>query len=318
MNAVDAGLALVVVLSMMLGWSRGLLLGIAELATLVLGLIAAFAGYRPVADWLAPRTPALGPWLAPVVFLAIYVLAQAVVGAGLRRLLRRVPRQAHAHAVNRALGLLPGAVSGLIHATVLALLLLTLPLPEAVAERARESVAVARLTAPAERLEEALSPVFEPAARTLIDRLMVEPESDASIRLRFTVADPRPRPDLEARMLELVNAERASQGLRALKADPELAQVARAHSRDMFGRGYFSHVTPEGRDPFERMRRGGVRFLAAGENLALAPTLSVAHRGLMESPGHRANILKPAFGRLGIGIVDGGVHGLMVTQKFRN
>ena len=318
MNTVDAGLALVVGLSIALGWRRGLVLGVAELATLLLGLFAAFAGYRWVADWVAPRVPALGAWVAPVAFLAIYVLAHAVVGTGLRRLLRRMPRHAHAHAANRALGLLPGAANGLIHATVLAMLLLTLPLPQAVAERARDSVAVERLTGPAERLEAALSPVFEPAARTLVDRLMIEPESGESIRLRFTVADARPRPDLEARMLDLVNAERSAQGLRPLKADPALAEVARAHSRDMFGRGYFSHVTPEGRDPFERMRRGGVRFLAAGENLALAPTLSVAHRGLMESPGHRANILKPVFGRLGIGIVDGGVHGLMVTQKFRN
>ena len=77
-------------------------------------------------------------------------------------------------------------------------------------------------------------------------------------------------------------------------------------------------TTPEGRDPFERMREANVRFLAAGENLALAPTLQIAHTGLMNSPGHRANILQRDFGRVGIGIMDGGVHGLMVTQDFRN
>ena len=52
--------------------------------------------------------------------------------------------------------------------------------------------------------------------------------------------------------------------------------------------------------------------------LALARTLDMAHTGLMNSPGHRANILNPAFGRVGIGILDGGRHGLMVTQTFRN
>ena len=59
-------------------------------------------------------------------------------------------------------------------------------------------------------------------------------------------------------------------------------------------------------------------YLSAGENLALAPTLHSAHTGLMHSPGHRANILRPQFGRLGIGILDAGRHGLMVTQEFRN
>jgi uncharacterized protein YkwD len=66
------------------------------------------------------------------------------------------------------------------------------------------------------------------------------------------------------------------------------------------------------------MREDGVRFRTAGENLALAPTLDIAHNGLMNSPGHRANILRPQFGRLGIGILDGGRAGLMVTQKFRD
>jgi uncharacterized protein YkwD len=66
------------------------------------------------------------------------------------------------------------------------------------------------------------------------------------------------------------------------------------------------------------MRRGGLKSRAAGENLALARTLPMAHQGLMDSPGHRANILRPAFGRVGIGILDGGRYGLMVTQNFRN
>jgi uncharacterized protein YkwD len=86
----------------------------------------------------------------------------------------------------------------------------------------------------------------------------------------------------------------------------------------MFARGYFAHDSLDGRTPFDRMRDANVRFLVAGENLALAPTLSLAHTGLMNSPGHRANILRPQFGRVGIGIMDGGMRGLMVSQEFRN
>jgi uncharacterized protein YkwD len=97
-----------------------------------------------------------------------------------------------------------------------------------------------------------------------------------------------------------------------------MAEVARAHSRDMFARGYFSHVSPDGGKLSERIRQRELRYLLAGENLALAPTLPMAHQGLMNSPGHRANILRPHFGRLGIGVLDGGAHGLMVTQNFRN
>ncbi len=86
----------------------------------------------------------------------------------------------------------------------------------------------------------------------------------------------------------------------------------------MFSRGYFAHNTPEGKNPFDRMRAAGVKFSAAGENLALAQTLEIAHTNLMNSPGHRANILQPSFGRLGVGILDGGFFGLMVSQEFRD
>ena len=85
----------------------------------------------------------------------------------------------------------------------------------------------------------------------------------------------------------------------------------------MFARGYFAHQTPECRIPFDRMNEGGVRFQAAGENLALAPTLRVSHNGLMNSPGHRLYSGK-RFRSRRIGILDGGVRGLMVTQNFRN
>jgi uncharacterized protein YkwD len=119
-------------------------------------------------------------------------------------------------------------------------------------------------------------------------------------------------------MLEMVNRERASAGLKPLAPDPPMTEVARLHSADMFARGYFSHVTPEGRSPFDRINAASIAYRTAGENLALAPTLSIAHNGLMNSPGHRANILRPEFGRLGIGIMDGGRRGIMVTQNFRN
>ena len=119
-------------------------------------------------------------------------------------------------------------------------------------------------------------------------------------------------------MLGLVNMERRKRGLKPLVADPELVPVARAHSQDMFARGYFSHYTPEGKDPFDRMKAAKIRYQAAGENLALGQTLKICHDGLMNSPGHRANILNPAYGRLGVGILDGGTYGLMISQEFRN
>jgi uncharacterized protein YkwD len=203
-------------------------------------------------------------------------------------------------------------------AAILSALLLALPLSERVSESTRDSYIANRLAVYAEQLEGQLRPVFGEAIARTFNSLTIRPDSDERVTLPFKVATTRPRPDLEKQMLDLVNRERSAAGLRPLAADPELTEVARRHSADMFARGYFAHDTPEGLTPFDRMHQSNVQFLTAGENLALAPTLSVAHTGLMNSPGHRANILRAQFGRVGIGIMDGGMRGLMVSQEFRN
>jgi uncharacterized protein YkwD len=204
-------------------------------------------------------------------------------------------------------------------ATLVSALLFAFPFSDSLSQSVQESPVANQFVVYADEIEQRLAPIFEPAIRQTLNRLtIVEPGSKETVELPFKVTNSRPAPSIEAQMLELVNKERVEAGLRPLESDPELTEVARRHSADMFERGYFSHYTPEGKDPFERMRDMDVRFRVAGENLAIAPTLQIAHTGLMNSPGHRANILKPQFGRVGIGIMDGGRRGLMVSQEFRN
>jgi uncharacterized YkwD family protein len=124
--------------------------------------------------------------------------------------------------------------------------------------------------------------------------------------------------DAEQRMLDLVNTERARTGLQPLAADERLRRVARAQSLEMFERDYFSHTSPTAGSPFDRMHTAGITFQVAGENLAYAPNVEVAHQGLMNSPGHRANILRPEFGRVGIGVIRSQAQGEMFTQDFTN
>jgi uncharacterized protein YkwD/uncharacterized membrane protein required for colicin V production len=142
-----------------------------------------------------------------------------------------------------------------------------------------------------------------------------EPESEQRVELGYTTTGTVDQADEDA-MLVLVNHERTTRGLKPLTLNLKARAVARAYSADMFARGYFSHIDTEGKSPFDRIKAGGVKFGTAGENLALAPTLALAHQGLMNSPGHRANILGPHYRTVGIGIIDGGPYGLMVTQDF--
>lgn len=318
LNPIDILLVIIVLVGAVTGWARGFLFSALDLLTLAASLAAAFLGWREATDWVAKAAPSLGVWIAPLAFVGIFLLVHFILGSFVLRLAVRLPKGVHQNAGNKLLGVLPGAVNGGVHAVVAAVLLLALPLGARIGTWATGSTLTARFAAPAEWVEVQLAPIFDPAVQRTLQALTVQPDSRERLALNFRLANAPPRPELEARMLELVNAERKAAGLKPVKPDPEMTQVARAHSRDMLSRGYFAHVSPDGKDLGDRMQQARVGYLSAGENLALAPTLSSAHNGLMHSPGHRANILRPQFGRLGIGILDGGKHGLMVTQAFRN
>ncbi|MFZ7102021.1 MAG: CAP domain-containing protein [Peptococcaceae bacterium] len=120
----------------------------------------------------------------------------------------------------------------------------------------------------------------------------------------------------EQQMINLVNQERSAQGLEPLKVDMELVKLARMKSQDMIDNNYFSHTSPTYGSPFEMMQNYGISYRTAGENLAGAATVTTAHTNLMNSEGHRANILNSSYTRIGIGIVKGGPYGQMYTQLF--
>ena len=319
LNPIDIVLVVVVLVSALNGWRRGFILGLLDLLGWILSFVAALRFYQSLASWLGPRVDLWSDvWDQPIAFVLIAISVGVAVHVLSYAVLRRLPEDVHERSINRLLGVIPGLANGLITAAIVAALLLAIPLNEGLSERIRTSELVNRFSIYTERLETALHPVFGDAIAQTLNLLTVQPGSDERVTLPFKVPVSRPRPDVEAEMLRLVNKERVAAGLRPLAPDPELTEVARRHSADMFARGYFAHDTPEGLDPFDRIRAAGVSFTAAGENLALARSVQIAHTGLMNSPGHRANILRPEFGRVGIGIMDGGMRGLMVTQNFRN
>jgi len=318
MNWVDLVLILVMLLAIWGGWQRGFILGTLDLVNWLGSVLLGFLFYPYAANFLNSIFPALGTWLLPVAFLLTLIIARLLTGIVTKRIAWATTQRTNDSTMNRFLGIIPGAITGFIYATIIAALLLALPLWDDVTNTTRNSRIANRFSSQVDWVNNKLSPVFDKAIHQTINNLTIHPESNELVKLPFKDDHPAVREDLEAQMLQLVNKERAKQGLSVLKADPELSEVARTHSRDMFARGYFAHISPEGKSPFDRMNEAHVNYLTAGENLALAHSLSIAHNGLMNSPGHRANILNPAFGRVGIGILDGGFYGLMVSQEFRN
>jgi uncharacterized protein YkwD len=121
----------------------------------------------------------------------------------------------------------------------------------------------------------------------------------------------------EAEVIDRTNRERARAGLRPLAADPLLATAARAYSADMAARSFYSHTSPEGSQPWDRAAAAGSARRTIGENIACGQrSPSEVVEGWMNSPGHRANILKPAFTHIGVGFAGGGPSATYWTQLF--
>ncbi len=107
----------------------------------------------------------------------------------------------------------------------------------------------------------------------------------------------------ENEVIRLVNIERSKRGLQPLKNNWELSRVARYKSQDMADKGYFSHTSPAYGSPFRMMENFGIRFSAAGENIAYGQrTPQEVVNGWMNSPGHRANILSSVYNEIGVGL----------------
>src|SRR5918993_1600437 len=135
----------------------------------------------------------------------------------------------------------------------------------------------------------------------------------------------------EQLMLELVNAARARTGAQPLAFNSALNTSADRHSDWMIAADTFSHTGSGGSSPTQRMTKAGYKFSgawASAENIAWVSTrapsgyqdeVQLLHKNLMNSPGHKANILKGTFREIGIGFDTGafqGWNGAFVTENF--
>ncbi|MDT3698264.1 MAG: CAP domain-containing protein [Thermincola sp.] len=121
------------------------------------------------------------------------------------------------------------------------------------------------------------------------------------------------------KVVELCNVERQKAGLQPLTLDALLTKGATAKSQDMIDNNYFSHTSPTYGSPFDMMKAFGIKYMAAGENIAAGyGTPEAVVKGWMNSEGHRANILSAKFSKIGVGYAEGGSMKYYWTQWFTN
>lgn len=146
--------------------------------------------------------------------------------------------------------------------------------------------------------------------------LTVEKETEQSLHGWFGEPTEELRESFERQMFDLANVARVRYGIEPYEWCDVVAQIARDHSIEMAENNYFNHTSLDGRSPFDRMRDGGIDYTRAAENISMGYTSSLhSHVGLMNSEGHRRNILGLCE-RLGVGVGFNQKGRPYYTQKF--
>ena len=288
----------------------------ADFVSFLGSLLISLRGYQYAASFLRSNFSLPHSVSNALGFLFTAILVETILGYLLVAAIKKIPDKYWKVWWNKFLAVLPAAGEGLVLVSFLLTLIVSLPVNPRLKSDVSKSRIGSFLVRQTAGIEKGLNEIFGGVIEDSLTYLTVKPGSRESIALNIDSLNLSVDEASETEMFKLVNEERRKRGVRELAWAPEIVPVSRAHARDMWERSYFGHVSPEGKDVGDRLAAAGIDYSFAGENLAMAPTLATAHNGLMDSEGHRENILQPEFSKVGIGVIDNGVYGKMFVQVF--
>jgi len=307
------------------GFALGVLIAAVDFLSFALSFLAGITFYGHIASLLVRFLPISHGFANAIGFFVVAVLVEFVTSLIFKILIANIslfklfiPSAGPLKIVSKVLGIIPGLCSGFLLSAFILSLIIALPFSLFLKQSILNAKIGTVLVANTQGFSKDWNKIFGGAVNDTLSFLTIEPQSNESVKLNFKVKNAAVDIQAEQQMFKLVNNERTSRGIVALSFSDALASVGTAHCEDMFARGYFSHNTPEGLTPFDRMAQDNIAFNFAGENLALAPSVDLAMKGLMQSPGHKENILSTDFHKIGIGVVNGGVFGEMFCQEFKD
>jgi uncharacterized membrane protein required for colicin V production len=313
---VDLVIIGVLVIGLVQGFWRGLVAQIFQVAALVLALVVAFWAFPQIGQWFETQLRFPVTYARPLALVIVFFAASFVLQFASTILQKLFAPILQANPLNRAAGALLGAAKHLVFISFALALIVSLPTPSSVKAAVDSSRFAKPLIHFSLKIENILSGWMKDKDLNSLGYRIVGNEGTVTSALNFHL-DSAPN-DLfaEKSLLLLTNETRGKFNKAPLKENEQLREVARNHARDMLQRGYFSHVSPQGEDALVRVKNANIQVVSVGENLANAPSIELAHTGLMESEGHRKNILSEEFTEVGIGVLDAGTHGKMVVQVF--
>jgi len=290
-----------------------------EILGFFLSLIFSYLLYPYFSPFYIKKLGVLPGYSNVMAFFTVWFIFEFVYFFTSYFVLKRVFKKIGNLKTDKILGVFMGAVQSLVVFTFFISLVFALPVRGQVKKSVLDSKTGVFFVSFSRSFESGLKEVFSQAAQETLNFLTVKPDSKSSVSLDFKaplnslIVDE----DSESVLTALVNSERVRIGLNALSIKNDLRDVARDYAKQMFEFGFFSHTSLiDGTNAGDRVDKKNISYRVLGENLAFAPDSYIAHQGLMNSEGHRKNILSPDFRHIGIGIVDAGIYGKMFVQLF--
>lgn len=254
-------------------------------------------------------------------FFIVWIISEAVFFIIIKFILKKVPQKFIKKRINKILGVFPGAAKGVVIFIFILTFIFALPATDNIKKAIMNSKTGPPLINISQKVESSLKNIFQDAVSETLNFITIKQNSKTKIDLGFKLSKNNLKKDAvsETAMFNLINKERRIKGFTSLKFDQQLTNTARQYAEEILTTGSFSHYSSkDNASPAQRLDRHAVQYEITGENLALAANVQIAHNGLMNSKGHRKNILSPDFCRVGIGVIDAGILGKIFVQEFTN
>ncbi len=249
-------------------------------------------------------------------FLLVAIISESILSFLLAKLLTKLPERYWKNKIIKFFAVIPALGEGLILIAFILTLTIATPLKPSIKRDVVSSKIGSYILKKAVGVEKSINEIFGGVIEDSLTYLTVKPGSKEKVSIDSPSGNLTVDEETARQMLELVNSERRKLGIRELNWSDRITKVSEDYARYMWENHYFGHVSPDGKDVGDRLTSSKIKYQIAGENLALAPTLQTAHTGLMNSQGHRENILNKDFSRIGIGVVDNGIYGKIFVQVF--
>jgi uncharacterized protein YkwD len=317
-NWVDLVIILVLIFFIHQGFVNGFWSILIDFVAFFGALLVSLKTYNLASNFLQSNFSLNHPLANALGYLVMAVLSEIIISFALSFLIKKLPPKILKNHVTKYLGVVLSLGQGLILIAFALTFAVSLPINPGVKTDISNSKLGGYILSKTTGIEKTINNIFGGAINDSLTYLTIEPASHESLPLDNKTQNLTVDEKSETQMFQLVNKERTSRGIGALTWNVKLVIVAENYARFMWQNHYFGHYDPEGKDVGDRLQAADIPYQIAGENLALAPTVDIAHTGLMNSPGHRANILEPRFHKVGIGVIDNGFYGKMFVQVFTN